>query len=375
MKWNVEKIKSKQVKFVNAQADALSSDIPSNIKGIFLEGAPHKGKATHIFAYYGVPEGALNAPAVILVHGGCGFAEHYWVDMWVKRGYAAIAIDNDSHMYPSSNTFKTENSNGGAHGFGSFNQLNDNDEDTWIYQSVTNILLGINFLECLPQVDKQKIGIAGISWGGYLSLIALSQDNRLKWGSISYTGGYLYEDTFFTSELNRQKMDKNFDRWKNECDSVVFAPLITQPLLFVRAPDDTAFDYMLFNRFIQKVTAPYRLAFLKNMVHDQMQGSCQAEVFDFADSINGKGFSVALQPTLLKGGELSSRISGSASNPKLYYSDTLTSKCHGLTFKSVNAVIDKDIIRSEIPLGAVTAYFNVTSANGIQVSSLPIVIN
>src|ERR1035437_2650713 len=66
-----------------------------DIKAIFYEGLPWKGKPTRAFAYYGLPkiEGGKNIPAMVLVHGGGGSAFIPWVRLWVNRGYAAISMD------------------------------------------------------------------------------------------------------------------------------------------------------------------------------------------------------------------------------------------------------------------------------------------
>ena len=45
-----------------------------NVKAIFYEGLPFKGKQTRVFAWYGIPEAEKGekVPAIVLVHGGGG---------------------------------------------------------------------------------------------------------------------------------------------------------------------------------------------------------------------------------------------------------------------------------------------------------------
>ena len=67
------------------------------VYGYFIESVQN----TQVFAYVGIPEGATKenpVPGVVLVHGGGGTAFFQWVSYWVKRGYAAIAMDTDGNM-------------------------------------------------------------------------------------------------------------------------------------------------------------------------------------------------------------------------------------------------------------------------------------
>ena len=68
----------------------------SEVTPLFLEGEPFRGRETWCFAFCGVPDWASPenpAPGIVLVHGGLGTAYPEWVRMWVRRGYAAIAVD------------------------------------------------------------------------------------------------------------------------------------------------------------------------------------------------------------------------------------------------------------------------------------------
>ena len=79
------------------------------------------GENNRIFAFMGVPVSPMpegGYPAVILVHGGAGYAYYEWVKKWTDNGYVAIAPDFDAH-YPTGTDYNqryTENPNGGPHG-------------------------------------------------------------------------------------------------------------------------------------------------------------------------------------------------------------------------------------------------------------------
>ena len=75
-------------------------DSHSPIRSLLYQGEEFEGHSTEVFAYYATP-GTLagdtqqdaNLPAVVLLHGGGGTAFSEWVEMWARRGYAAIAMD------------------------------------------------------------------------------------------------------------------------------------------------------------------------------------------------------------------------------------------------------------------------------------------
>src|SRR5258708_3562073 len=65
------------------------------LKAVFFDGLPYHGHPTRVFAWIGLPklEPGKKAPGIVLVHGGGGTAFEKWTELWVERGYAAIAFD------------------------------------------------------------------------------------------------------------------------------------------------------------------------------------------------------------------------------------------------------------------------------------------
>ena len=70
------------------------------IRELFYKGEPYEGRSTGVFAYYASPATlgidktpGKKFPAVVLIHGGGGNAFEQWVNVYAKRGYAAISMD------------------------------------------------------------------------------------------------------------------------------------------------------------------------------------------------------------------------------------------------------------------------------------------
>ena len=83
-------------------------DKTSPIRSLTYRSEQYNGKPTDVFAFYatpgtlkGDPDVDRNLPAVVLIHGGGGTAFAEWVEMWARRGYAAIAMDLSGRRPPA----------------------------------------------------------------------------------------------------------------------------------------------------------------------------------------------------------------------------------------------------------------------------------
>lgn len=65
----------------------------------------------------------------------------------------------------------------------------------WTYHAVAAILRGHSLLISCAEVDAERIGITGTSWGGYLTCITAGVDSALKAAVPVYGCGYCTRDT------------------------------------------------------------------------------------------------------------------------------------------------------------------------------------
>lgn len=153
-----------------------------DVESILFDGVPFQKKPTKVFAYYSLPKNVKpgdKVPAMVLVHGGGGTAFDAWVRLWNSRGYAAIAPDLCGCVPIGSYGKWQRHPAGGPPGWGGFNQIDWPAEDQWTWQAVANIMLAHSLLRSRPEIDATRIGLTGISWGGYLTSITSGVDPRL----------------------------------------------------------------------------------------------------------------------------------------------------------------------------------------------------
>lgn len=187
------------------------------IKALWYEGTEYMGKRTKVFAYIGYPEvkEGQTVPAVVLVHGGAGHAYGEWIKKWNNIGFAAIAMDTTGY-------FPTETCRGfvGIEGENLGEQMYtrelygelaeegyiggpDNDgvnipencskpmSEQWLYHGVVDTILAHNILRNDSRIDKDNIGIVGISWGAVLTSLAIGYDSRYAFAIPIYGSAYL----------------------------------------------------------------------------------------------------------------------------------------------------------------------------------------
>ena len=212
------------------------------VEAVFYEGLPWKGKPTRVFAYYGLPEVAARerVPAMVLVHGGGGSAFVPWVKLWVGRGYAAIAMDTCGCISGGGYQNHPRHEHGGSGGWGGFDQIDWPVEDQWTYHAVADVILAHSLIRSFPQVDDERTGVTGISWGGYLTCIAAGVDHRFKFAAPVYGCGFLGENSAWLGTFEKMGPAKA-RRWLDLWDPSRYLPAVRMPMLWVTGTNDFAY--------------------------------------------------------------------------------------------------------------------------------------
>ena len=265
------------------------SPAPANLdrpglRALFYSGLPYKGKKTKVFAWIGVPEHkpGVRVPGVVLIHGGGGTASDGGVLMWVKRGYAAISMDTTG-SYPGRNL--EQHAEGGPRGNGEcFAQITEPVTEQWMYHAVADVALANSLLRSLPDVDSEKIGLTGLSWGGVVAGVAAGIDTRFKWVAPVYGCGFLQSSEYFKPVLDAYQGEKWIALW----DPSRYLKNAGMPTLWINGTNDTYFQMDMWQRTHRLASGPRTISLIVRMPHSGADGENPEEIHAFADSmVNG----------------------------------------------------------------------------------------
>lgn len=259
----------------------------NGVKAIFYEGEPCKGSPTRVFAYYGLPESATPdkpVPGIVLIHGGGGSAFVRWVRLWNSRGYAAISMDTcgavSGNVYGREQDGHVRHAWAGPPGWGGFDKHADPVRDQWPYHAVAAAVRGHSLLRSFPEVDATRIGLTGISWGGYLTCIVAGVDDRFAFAVPVYGCGFLGDSPLFPNGLT------GADRWLTLWDPSIYLPAAKAPFLWVTGSNDFAFPMDALQKSYRALPVPSTLCIRLRMPHGHgAAGENPDEILAFADHI------------------------------------------------------------------------------------------
>jgi cephalosporin-C deacetylase-like acetyl esterase len=253
------------------------------LKSMFYDGPGWHGKPTRVFAWYGLPKDyqpGTKVPAMLLVHGGGGTAFAQWVRMWNDRGYAALAMDTAGQL-PRGKPWERDPL-GGPMGWGGFDQVNDDVRDQWPFQAQLDVILGDSLLRSFPEVDDDRIGIVGISWGGYLTCIAAALDPRFKFAISVYGCGFLGEDSAWIKNFQQIGGEKT-KAWLQAFDPSEYLPEVKMPMLWVDGTNDVNYPLEILAKSYALSKSERTLVTKVGLKHSHTNAWKVQEVFAYAN--------------------------------------------------------------------------------------------
>ena len=297
--------------------DALKSNVPAmnwvrqdqSIQSLTYAGEKYLGQDTEVFAFYaspitlGMAKKGEKFPGVVLIHGGGGTAFAEWVQLWAKRGYAAIAMDLNGSRPPElefdaqgmvvGNGHKgtrTRLPKGGPpHGQPEkFESIGGDTSDDWPFHAVSSVMRAHTLLRSFPEVDSENTAVTGISWGGYTTCLVASLDDRFNAAVPVYGCGFLHEG----ESVQKPSIDKLGERaahWVKEYDPGSLLPRCHVPIFFVNGTNDIHYVLDSYMKSYNVVPGEKHMRIQVKMPHGHPPGWAPQEIGLFIDSKCKKG--------------------------------------------------------------------------------------
>lgn len=361
--WNVEALKKAPT--------PTWGETKGLVREVYYPGEPLDGKPTRVFGYYARPKtGDGPFPAVVLVHGGGGKAFAEWATLWAERGYVALAMDLAGHGPDGKRLADGGPEQDDTTKFRDFTP--ETADQMWTYHAVADVLRGHSLLAAQPEVDPSRIGVTGISWGGYLTCIVAGIDDRVKVAVPVYGCGFLQDDSAWIPIFQKMTPERR-DRWVSFFDPSRYLPDVSCPILFVNGTNDFAYPLDSYRKSYRLVTkAPRTLCITVNMPHGHSEGWRPAEIGRFVDSVltGGPPLPELGQPEI-KDGQIAVNVTSKIplKSARLHFTNDSDS-WQKRRWTTVDATVGDGNVTAPYPQSApAAAFLSVTDAEGSIVST------
>ena len=253
-------------------------------KAVFIR-SDYNNQESYAFAYLGIPSEPLEGkPAILLVHGGGGSAYYEWVNAWVAKGYVALSIDLEGHIPNKTGTIGDGPANlyhNSTYPAPHNQNMGDENADitlTWLHYACRTCIIANSFLHHYAGVDPYKIGVCGVSWGGYITSIISGYDDRFAFAIPYYCTTDMLNDT--TPIKTCIESHRSFEIFDNP------APLkyVNTPFLYIGSNSDVYSNIKSAPEICVKMKNGY-VSIIDRFLHSHAEALNRIEAFVFADNV------------------------------------------------------------------------------------------
>lgn len=341
------------------------------VQEVWYDGEDFQGKPTRVFAWYARPaRGDGPYPGMVLIHGGGGKAFAEWATLWAERGYAAIAMDT-AGQGPDGKRHADAGPDQSAPAKFPKDSAELPADTFWTYHAVAAAIKAHSLLASRPEVDASRIGVTGISWGGYLTCIVAGLDDRFKAAVPIYGCGFLDDNSAWLNNFEHMNADDR-TRWMAQFDPKMYLPQVKCPILFMNGTNDFAYPLDSYQKSYHLVPGPIELSVRVRMPHGHPSGWAPVEIGLFVDSIvKGTPALPRLSASQTTGNTATATFTAplSVGEPMLHYT-TDGGTWNKRLWKSVPAVLDGKTIRAELPKERPLVYYlSLTDERGALAST------
>lgn len=321
--------------------------------GVIIQEITFKLKdSTEIFAVIASPKAKGKYPGMLVLHGGGGQVEKDKAISWAQRGYVALAPDLPGIAEPKKLTFTKGRWNKLAYGAERY-VANPDVSASVIFDAVLSAMKSLYLLRSQPNVDKENIGVVGISWGGYMTTMVCGLAGKQVKAGFSVFGCGFYEQTSQYTALQKMPV-KEREQWLHYLDAGKRAKNIKAAFFIAGATNDFFFYPKAVQKTLDSISSEKNHVYAPNVSHKiPLPGG------SFEDSIKPEKFiPTAFQPYPTPNGNKANWLAMEVPFMEYYL------KKKGLPFPlvQVSKIIDsktaKIVIKSKEPITNVVVYWS-----------------
>jgi hypothetical protein len=241
----------------------------------------------------------------------------------------------------------------------------------WTYHAVAAVIRGHSLLASLPEVDRPRIGITGISWGGYLTCIVAGLDDRLKVAVPVYGCGFLGDNSVWKDKSLAALTSEARERWLRDFDPSQYLGGVNCPILFLNGSNDFAYPLDSYQKSYRLVRPGLRhVSVVLNLPHGHIWTF--GEVDAFVDSVLRGGTPLPrLQTMAIRGDRAVVAVKSRTAlkRAELHYT-TDTGEWQKRQWKNVPAELRHNTISVQLPQPRpLVCYLSVADERSLRVST------
>lgn len=383
--WSVEKLRT--------APELTWIDEKSPIRSLTYRNEMFQKRETEVFAFYATPGSIsgdmskdVNLPAVVLIHGGGGTAFDEWAWLWAKRGYAAIAMDlsgrrpeapkfdaKTGELIINRKAARTRLERGGpeADHVAKFTNVGGDITDDWQFHAVAAVIRAHSLIRSFPEVDAERTAVTGISWGGYMTCLVASIDDRFKAAVPVYGCGFLYEGESVQKPLIDGLSEEKRAEWIRVYEPSAWLPECRVPIFFVNGTNDKHYPLTSYARSYGLVKGSRQIRIQVKMPHSHVSGWVPAEIGQFIDQHVNKGTPLPKlgAPTVVAGVVKASVVSSLAVKAAELHFTADSGPLVSRKWQSVKAAIVDGSVSAPVPVDATIWMLSVTDSRDAMVST------
>jgi len=216
--------------------EVASSDVPPG--NITVRRVVFRSREdSEIFAVIATPKAPGKHPGMLVLHGGGGSAEVDKAMAWAQRGYVAVAPDLPGIAEPKKLIDSKGKWSSFQYGEGRWVATPDGSASV-LFDAVLSAMKSLYLLRSQPGVDTSRIGVVGISWGGYMTtMVAGLAGDQVRAAFAVYGCGF-YELTAQRDTTMAKMSAEQRDRWLRDLDAGRRAPGIKAAFFISGAAND-----------------------------------------------------------------------------------------------------------------------------------------